>query len=55
MDLCRGNIRVFCRARPVLEVERRSGQDAIVASYPYDDVINIQQVRVLYISVACGV
>jgi kinesin family member C2/C3 len=33
-----GNIRVICRVRPILEVERRSGEDVDVTSYPSEEV-----------------
>ena len=36
MDL-QGNIRVICRVRPVLEMEKRSGQDLIVTEFLSDE------------------
>lgn len=41
---CRGNIRVFCRVRPVVDAERRTGRIVDVTSYPIDDDIVIRQV-----------
>ena len=38
-----GNIRVICRVRPVLEVERRSGEDVDVTSFPSDEDLVIQR------------
>ena len=39
-----GNIRVFCRVRPILEVERRSGEDVDVTGYgPSPDDLTIQK------------
>lgn len=35
-----GNIRVICRVRPVLEVERRSGQDIDVTEIPPNTYTN---------------
>jgi predicted nucleic acid-binding Zn-ribbon protein len=36
-----GNIRVICRVRPVLDVERRAGEDVDVTSYPTPEDIVI--------------
>lgn len=38
-----GNIRVICRVRPILEVERRSGEDVDVTSFPSDEDLVIQR------------
>lgn len=38
-----GNIRVVCRVRPILDVERRSGQDVDVTSYPSPEDLVIQR------------
>lgn len=40
-----GNIRVICRARPVLEVERRAGagNEVDVTEFHSDDVLSIQR------------
>jgi kinesin family protein C2/C3 len=40
LDL-QGNIRVICRVRPILEVERRSGEDVDVTEFPSDEDIVI--------------
>lgn len=43
----RGNIRVYCRVRPVLDLERRRagpGQDVDVTTYPCEDEIIVKQV-----------
>jgi len=40
MDI-QGNIRVICRVRPVLDVERRAGQDQVVTEFPTDDDVII--------------
>ena len=38
-----GNIRVMCRVRPVLEVERRMGADVDVTEIPNEDTIIIHR------------
>jgi hypothetical protein len=38
MDI-QGNIRVICRVRPVVDVERRVGQDQLVTDFPTDEDI----------------
>ena len=38
-----GNIRVFCRVRPILEVERRSGEDVDVIGYPSEEDVTVQR------------
>ena len=38
-----GNIRVVCRVRPILEVEKRSGEDVDVTSFPSEEDITIQR------------
>jgi kinesin family protein C2/C3 len=38
-----GNIRVMCRVRPILEVERRSGQDVDVTEFPSPEDIIIHR------------
>lgn len=38
-----GNIRVICRVRPMLEVERKSGEDSDVTGFPSDEDITIQK------------
>lgn len=38
-----GNIRVICRVRPILEVERRSGEDVDVTEIPNDEELIIQR------------
>ncbi|CAE7926298.1 KIN14Q [Symbiodinium sp. KB8] len=39
----RRNIRVFCRVRPVLPVERKSGQDVNVTNFPLEDELEVLQ------------
>ncbi len=44
----RGNIRVYCRVRPILENEHRRagpGQDVDVTSFPVEGEIIVKQVR----------
>jgi hypothetical protein len=36
-----GNIRVYCRVRPVLDVERKSGEDSVIVSFPGENEINL--------------
>jgi hypothetical protein len=38
-----GNIRVICRVRPVLEVERKSGEDVDVTEVPNDEELLVQR------------
>eukprot|EP01038_Epipyxis_sp_PR26KG_P008183 gene8183-11070_t len=38
-----GNIRVICRVRPILEVERKSGEDVDVTEFPNDEELLIQR------------
>ena len=38
-----GNIRVLCRVRPILEVERRSGEDVDVTEVPTDEELFVQR------------
>ena len=38
-----GNIRVVCRVRPILEVERKSGEDVDVTEIPNDEELLIQR------------
>ena len=38
-----GNIRVYCRVRPVLDVERRSGQDVDITSFPAPGTVKVRQ------------
>lgn len=38
-----GNIRVICRVRPILEVERRSGEDVDVTEIPNDEELLVQR------------
>ena len=38
-----GNIRVLCRVRPILEVERRSGEDVDVTEVPNDEELYVQR------------
>ncbi len=38
-----GNIRVICRVRPVLEVERRTGEDINVTEFPNSEEVTIQR------------
>ena len=47
-SVARGNIRVYCRVRPILENEHRRagpGQDADVTSFPVDGEIIVKQVQ----------
>ena len=39
----RGNIRVFARLRPVLDVERKKGRDVNIAEYPLKGELIIKQ------------
>jgi hypothetical protein len=38
-----GNIRVICRVRPILEVERRSGEDVDVTEVPSEEELYVQR------------
>lgn len=38
-----GNIRVICRVRPILEVERKSGEDVDVTEFINDEELTIQR------------
>ncbi len=38
-----GNIRVFCRVRPILEMERKVGEDIEITSFPTDEDLIIQR------------
>lgn len=52
-----GNIRVICRVRPILEVERRSGEDVDVTEVPNDEELFVQrdqQVSVVISGVGWG-
>merc|ERR1711991_1150612 len=41
LDL-QGNIRVFCRVRPILELEVKSGEDVDITSFPTDEDLIIR-------------
>ncbi len=38
-----GNIRVLCRIRPILDVERRSGEDVDVTEVPNEEELYVQR------------
>lgn len=38
-----GNIRVLCRIRPILEVERRSGEDVDITEVPNEEELYVQR------------
>jgi hypothetical protein len=53
-----GNIRVICRVRPILEVERRSGEDVDVTEVPTEEELFVQrdqQVMLMFCTCFLGV
>ena len=50
-----GNIRVLCRVRPILEVERRSGEDVDVTEVPNEEELFVQRDQQVRGGYCCGV